>query len=219
MSVLEHPTLILNKGWYAIDATTVSDAFCKMFNDRAKALCEPEFYPYSIEEWIKLDVPDNVPYVETVSGRVRAPEIIITSEFDRIPKRTVVFSRRNLWRRDNYRCQYCGEKPSPDEVTIDHIVPQVRKGPSTFENCALACLSCNQKKDNRTPEEAGMPLVRWVKRNGTFVLEQYHRPKRPNWSPIYSTCRKAIPASWRNFLHDKLDELYWLTELDAHPRD
>ncbi len=218
MSVLETPTLILNKGWYAIDATTAQDAFCMMFAERAKGLCAPEYCPYSIEQWLDLEVREDAPFVIGANEqKIMIPEIIIASEFNKIPERVVVFSRRNLWRRDGGFCQYCGKKPLQDEVTIDHVVPQQRGGKSTFENCVLACLTCNQKKNNRTPEEAGMPLVRWAKEGGEYVLKSYHRPKRPNWSPIYAARRKILPASWRNFIRGKLDELYWLTELDPNP--
>lgn len=70
------------------------------------------------------------------------------------------FSRENLFRRDGYHCLYCGNSFSERQLTIDHIVPRFQGGKTTWLNCATACKKCNNKKDNRTPKEARMPLLK-----------------------------------------------------------
>ena len=66
---------------------------------------------------------------------------------------------RTLFRRDNHRCLYCGQQFSRGELTRDHIIPVSRGGRNKWENVVSACRRCNWTKDNRTPEEAAMPLL------------------------------------------------------------
>jgi 5-methylcytosine-specific restriction endonuclease McrA len=74
-----------------------------------------------------------------------------------IYKNRVPFTKKNVFIRDGYTCQYCGSR---NELTIDHIVPASKGGKNTFENCVAACKPCNNKKNNRTPSEANMFLKR-----------------------------------------------------------
>lgn len=69
---------------------------------------------------------------------------------------TVPLSRRTLINRDNHTCQFCGDMEGP--LTIDHVMPRSRGGMTSWENCVAACLRCNHRKGNRTPEEAQMRL-------------------------------------------------------------
>ena len=71
-------------------------------------------------------------------------------------KTRVPFSKRNILVRDNFTCVYCGKVAH--KLTVDHIIPKSRGGGSTFENCVASCKPCNNKKNNRTPQEAGMSL-------------------------------------------------------------
>ena len=76
------------------------------------------------------------------------------AEYDRLPTAAVSFSRRNIFKRDHWTCQYCGRQPGGDELTIDHVVPRSQGGVSTWENCVLACIDCNKRKADRTPAQA-----------------------------------------------------------------
>ena len=67
--------------------------------------------------------------------------------------------RSRILSRDRYRCQYCGMRGGPFDLTIDHILPRSRGGRTVAENLCAACFACNQRKGNRTPEEARMPLL------------------------------------------------------------
>ncbi len=67
--------------------------------------------------------------------------------------------RTRIYMRDKFRCQYCGEKKAPSELTLDHILPRSRGGDNSPFNVVTACVSCNQRKGNRTPSEARMPLL------------------------------------------------------------
>jgi len=70
-----------------------------------------------------------------------------------------MLTNRTLFQRDRNLCLYCGREFSLRELTRDHIIPVSRGGESIWENCVAACRACNQRKDNRTPEEAGMKLL------------------------------------------------------------
>jgi len=85
------------------------------------------------------------------------PKVIRLIKLVRTVYRTrVPFSKRNVLHRDKFICQYCGIKSN--KMTIDHVIPKSRGGKSTFENCVAACKPCNNKKNDRTPNEAHMPL-------------------------------------------------------------
>lgn len=211
---LDKPVLILNKGWSAIDACTARDAISDVCADKAKFICPETYVPHSMEQWLDLPVSENSPFIQGVMSRIRVPEVIVC-QYDRVPKRKVVFSRRNLWKRDHQRCQYCCVRPKPDDITIDHVVPRSKGGRTSFDNCVLACAKCNRKKDNRTPEQARMSLTKLVRVDGKLVKEHYTKPKVPKWSPIYAMARyNEIPKSWSQFLQGVIDDLYWNTELE-----
>jgi len=79
----------------------------------------------------------------------------IVRRIDRKPPR---FQKRVLFNRDSWSCQYCFEELNYSSITIDHIVPVCKGGPTTWHNCVAACKSCNRKKGGKTLEEAGMKL-------------------------------------------------------------
>jgi len=99
-----------------------------------------------------------------------APSVVRLRRYRKVPHRTQVLSRKNIYIRDSYTCQYCGERFAAKDLTLDHVVPKSRGGASTWENMVTACdnhyvdgkfvRGCNQKKDDRTPEEAGMEVRR-----------------------------------------------------------
>ncbi|PYT21636.1 MAG: HNH endonuclease [Acidobacteria bacterium] len=91
---------------------------------------------------------------------VRLPSVIRLLEYRRIPHQTRALSRKNILMRDRYTCQYCLRTMASAELTLDHVIPRSRSGESAWENLVACCHHCNNRKGNRTPEEAGMRLVR-----------------------------------------------------------
>jgi 5-methylcytosine-specific restriction endonuclease McrA len=88
------------------------------------------------------------------------PSVIRLLEYRRIPHQTRALSRKNILMRDRYTCQYCQKSAPHVELTLDHVVPRSRAGETTWENLVACCHQCNNRKGNRTPEEAGMRLIR-----------------------------------------------------------
>lgn len=93
------------------------------------------------------------------SGHYHAvPKIVVTNKYVKYRKEWLP-TKRNIFLRDNYTCQYCGSD-APETLTLDHVLPRSRRGKNTWENLVASCYACNCRKGNRTPEEAEMPLLR-----------------------------------------------------------
>lgn len=94
--------------------------------------------------------------VRSPSTVLPVPSVIRLKRYIRRPHHFAVpFNRRNVLRRDGFTCQYCG---SQDDLTLDHVMPRSRGGRHEWTNVITACRSCNQRKGDRTPEEAQMPM-------------------------------------------------------------
>ena len=187
---LQRPTLVLNRNWQPIHVATVARALVLLWNESARVVDPIDFQTYVWEDWSKLRPRDGDAFIQAVRFRLRVPEVITLTEYDRLPTAAVTFSRRNLFKRDHFTCQYCGAQPGSEELTVDHVVPRAQGGPSRWENCVLACVACNKRKADRTPQQAGLKLKR--------------TPVRPNWNPLYGFHDMRI-ESWSKFL----SEAYW----------
>ena len=193
---LQRPTLVLNRNWQPVNVATVARALIMVWNEAARVVDPVDYQLYDWEDWSQL-VPDrDEPFIQSVQQRLRVPEVVTLTEFDRLPSAAVTFSRRNVFKRDRYTCQYCNQQPGGDELTIDHVVPRAQGGESSWTNCVLACLDCNAHKADRTPEQAKMRLRK--------------TPERPTWRPLYSEHVGRL-ESWSKFI----SEAYWSAELET----
>jgi len=110
------------------------------------------------------------------------PSVIRISSYIYVPHKNIDLSRKNILRRDGMRCQYCGSPSAP--LTIDHIIPRSRGGGDTWENLTTACIVCNNRKGNRTPEEARMRLLTQPRKpNHVLFLRQYIGRVDESWKP------------------------------------
>lgn len=194
--ILSRPTLVLNRNWQPVGVATVARTLVKLFNGSARVVDPNDYQLYSWADWSRLAPVDGEPFIQTTSIRMRVPEVIRLVQFDRMPWRTVAFSRRNIFKRDAFTCQYCGKKPGSEDLTIDHVTPRSRGGATTWSNCVVACIDCNSRKANRTPDEARMPLKQ--------------APTQPKWKPFYASHGVKID-SWAKFI----SEVYWNVELET----
>jgi 5-methylcytosine-specific restriction endonuclease McrA len=115
------------------------------------------------------------------------PTVIRLRYYVRLPYNEIPLTRRNVFARDCHTCQYCG--CTGDDLTLDHVFPRSRRGGDTWENLVTACVRCNVKKGNRTPEEAEMPLM--------------HPPRRPH-SSLFFEVRKYLRSGshpeWQKYV-------------------
>ena len=223
-SVLKRPTLVLNRNWQPVGVATVAKALTKVWNESARIVDPADYQQYSWDDWSRLRPADGELAIQTRHFPLRVPEVVTLTKYDRLPSNAVTFSRRNVFKRDKFACQYCGRQgrsdhsiraeesndghwqshgssanrrrrqPGSEELTIDHVVPRAQGGTSSWTNCVLACIDCNSRKADRTPEQARMPLR--------------SQPVRPTWRPLYAA-RGARIESWSRFI----SESYWNVEL------
>lgn len=122
-------------------------------------------------------------YVRSTSSRHAWPSIVRLSLYVRIPYRRILLSRKNVLRRDQNTCQYCGSR---GQLTIDHVHPKSRGGKDVWENLVAACVPCNNKKGSRTPEQAGLSLSR--------------RPFRPSHVMFIRDFVGRLDETWKPYL-------------------
>lgn len=145
----------------------------------------------SVERAIVLVLLDKADVVHTHAGRfVRSarlslpfPSIVRLRSYVRVPYRNIMLTRKNVLRRDRFRCQYCGAR---ERLTIDHVLPRSRAGKDTWENLVTACTSCNSRKGSRTPDEANMDLAR--------------KPFRPSHVMFIRDFVGSVEDTWKPYL-------------------
>ena len=167
-----HHTLLLNAGFEPLRVVSWQRAFILIFQDKVEILEE-----YSTD-------------IHTVSRSFKIPAVIKLRRWVNLKKHSPVirFSRANLYARDEYRCQYCYKRFSDRELTMDHVKPAFKGGKKTWDNIVTACVKCNQKKSDKSPEEAGMKLL--------------SKPKIPTWLPgFYNSIQtRAAHVLWEPYL-------------------
>jgi 5-methylcytosine-specific restriction endonuclease McrA len=165
---LKSKVLVLNQSYEPISICSVKKAILLLLLTKAE-----------------LIAPKDGLVLRSVNNKVPLPSIIRLSRYIKIPHKKIELSRKNILRRDGYRCQYCGT--TSGNLTVDHIIPKSRGGTDTWENLVTACISCNNKKGNRTPEEAGMKLLA--------------KPRKPNHIIfIKSFVGSSIDSQWKPYL-------------------
>lgn len=190
-SLNKDTVLVLNKNWQAINICTPADALSMMYSNTATGLDikgKDDMVPLEWKNWIELECSEDDNYVQTIQGNIKIPKIIILCRYDKVPKKRPKITRKGIWLRDQGVCQYTGKKVKPNEGNIDHVVPKSRGGKTDWTNCVLAHKKVNAKKADRTPEEAGLKLIR-----------QPYIPKELPMS-FYITNKYDI-QEWRIFLN------------------
>jgi 5-methylcytosine-specific restriction endonuclease McrA len=137
--------LLLNASEEILDIIDWVRAIKLLFAEKAEK-------PYNHEDCYKI---------KTSNGYFELPSVIILRDYVHVPfVRSKSPSKRNVYRRDGNRCQYCGCHLNARNSSIDHVMPRSRGGGHSWSNMVSACKPCNRKKANRTPEEAGMRLAK-----------------------------------------------------------
>ncbi|MCD4830920.1 MAG: HNH endonuclease [Anaerohalosphaeraceae bacterium] len=203
-SALGCSVLVLNKYYMPLRIITVKRAFAMLCKQLAEVIAceEGQFYNYDFHSWRDVSQvrhsfePNAHDWISTVNFEIAVPRIVRLLFYDRMPRIDVKFNRRNIFARDANKCQYCGRKFSPSELSLDHVVPRSMGGDASWENLVCACTKCNSKKGGRTPKQAKMKLIKppaKPKRSPTVRLHMNHEKYR----------------SWKQFL----DSAYWSVEL------
>jgi len=183
MALDNYPALVLNAdfrplSYFPLSLWSWQDSIKAVFLDRVNVISE---YDRS---------------VHSPSCQIRLPSVIALKEYVPMNRRPA-FTRFNVFLRDRFICQYCGDPFAAEDLTFDHVVPRVKGGRTTWDNVVTACEPCNLFKGHRSITEAGMRLLRTTREPTSFELQENGRAFPPNF----------LHASWRDFL-------YWDSELD-----
>ena len=159
--------LILNQNYEPMSVINVRKAIVLLYLGKAELIAEKDGIS-----------------VRSVSSTYPFPSIVRLSMYVRVPYKKIILSRKNILRRDGHRCQYCGR--GDVALTVDHVFPLSRGGDETWENLVTACVACNNKKGDGTPDESRMPLRR--------------RPMRPNHVTFISHYVGSMDERWKPYL-------------------
>jgi 5-methylcytosine-specific restriction endonuclease McrA len=124
--------------------------------------------------------------LRTVSHAYPMPSVIRLNRYVNAPYKGVTLTRQNVFKRDNFECQYCGAKR---DLSLDHVIPSSRGGAHAWHNLVTACKKCNARKGDYTPEEAGMPLKR--------------KPFKPSYALFLRDTTDSNFNEWDEFLDAK----------------
>jgi 5-methylcytosine-specific restriction endonuclease McrA len=165
---MHHATLVLDQSYRPVKLIDWQRALCMSFLGKVEI----------------IDSHDVV--IRTVSASFGIPAVVRLLRHVHSRPLPARFSRRNVFVRDDYTCQYCGSRR---DLTMDHVVPRSRGGRTNWTNVVTACAPCNRRKGNKTVEEAGMALCRPA--------------KRPQWIPrkALNLADQRVPEVWRPWIH------------------
>jgi len=204
---LQSSVLVLNRSFVPVHLVTARRAFCMLFKAIAEVVCieDGRLELHNFRSWQEVSefkrqnglAPEESEWVSTVSFQIEVPRVVRLLLYNRYPNRRVSFNRRNIFARDENRCQYCGQQFPTSELSLDHVVPLCRGGRTVWTNVVCACTRCNKRKGGRLPQEAGMKLIR--------------EPFEPRFNPLIRLrIRRKKYYSWKQFL----DEAYWSVTLE-----
>ena len=198
-SPLDGSVLVLNRFYMAVHVVSVRRSLVLLYRDLAEVIHveNGQYFNYDFESWLELsefisadpenDANETMDWIRSVNFSIQVPRVVRLNFYDKVPQLTLRFNRRNLFARDGNSCQYCGKVFPLSQLSFDHVDPRSRGGKTTWENVVCCCLKCNTRKGDRTPEQAGMKLIR--------------KPVRPRQNPLLSV-KMDNPkyVSWKTFL-------------------
>lgn len=157
--------LVLNLDFTPITICTVQRAFLLVFLEKADLISESQRQK-----------------LHSISRSFPMPAVIKLKNYINLPYRGVMLSRDNVFKRDGYKCLYCGSRK---DLTLDHVYPKARGGKTTWSNLATACKRCNSKKGDFLPEEVEMPLpYKPFKPSYVMFLREFSGYDYDEWKPF-----------------------------------
>ena len=189
-----YQTLILNQHYRAHEVIDWKDAVTRMFSGKVEVLVQYDEVLAHIDRQTLGTFPELKRALRQVIGTdaeemtIKVPAVAVLRRKISATKTGVKFSKINVCLRDDFRCQFCGKKLPMSQLNYDHVVPRSKGGRTTWDNIVMSCLPCNDRKRDRTPEEAGMPLLSVPVRPKVLPMnEPYIDPQR-------------VPPEWEGFI-------------------
>lgn len=197
-ALLEYPVLVLNRFWQPVHTCSVRRSVHLLCVGNAHVVQvegEERFNSHDLSSWIRYS--NDTEAAEMIHGAriaICVPKVIVLSVYDRLPRLEVKFTRRNVFLRDKFTCQYC-EKILPEaQLNLDHVTPRDKGGRTTWDNIVTSCFRCNTRKGNKLPQDANM--------------YPHSKPFAPRWRPLFGMHENGLAdASWSYFLHQTRDDI------------
>tara|TARA_B100001769_G_C22104090_1_gene596317 strand:- start:2186 stop:2683 length:498 start_codon:yes stop_codon:yes gene_type:complete len=161
--------LVLNADYTPINITDLKRAFNLIYKGKAEIIKHNIIYP-----------------IITELRKFKRPTIIRLLSYVSIPFRKVTLNRKNIFRRDRYKCLYCGEK-NKNKLTIDHVTPKSKGGKNTWENLVTCCKRCNSHKDDKLPYQTNLQLI--------------YKPYKPTYLEFIKNITAEQSSDWTSFIH------------------
>lgn len=121
----------------------------------------------------KIEILSNWDFSHPVSVKFTSPAVVRLVYKNRWMPKIAKFNRKAILKRDYYICQYCGYAGTPNQLSVDHVIPRSCGGSNSFDNCVTCCKPCNSRKGNRTPEQANMKLLNKPEPPKRFIVNEY----------------------------------------------
>lgn len=173
-------TLLLNANWEPLHFISDWRAVRLLMNGRGEVIYDfVTGVPAVWDEAFTSPGPDERSPLKSIA----VPATLRLRKFVNKRWKAPRFRKNVLFNRDNWQCQYCGGRPNRRSMEVEHVLPVSRGGKTTWLNCVAACHSCNKRKDNKTPEEAGMPLLK--KPAVPTTLHFWDSAKSNDWHPSW----------------------------------
>ena len=193
--------LVLNRFYLAVHVVNVRRAFGLLYREHAEVLDlnEGQYANYDFETWLEMselraeERQEADDWIRSVSFEILVPRVIRLLYFDKVPRQSTRFNRKNLFARDNNQCQYCARVLPANQLSIDHVMPRSQNGQTTWENVVACCVKCNTKKGGRTPQQAHMNLMRPPSKpkNNPLFADKLSNPKYETWRAFVGRCAPA----------------------------
>ena len=195
MNLLNENVLVLNKHYLAVQVAIAKEAINALVKGSAQVV-DHEYTTYDLDQWHKYTRNASEEIREIYLGMIRSPSThLFIPHVVRFPDceytnpliKSVKYSRKNIYSRDNYTCQYCREHFQKDLLTLDHVIPKSKGGKSNWTNIVTCCKSCNSSKGDKLLKDLGWELLK--------------KPTSPRWeSHTGSPFRKHKKRYWEPFL-------------------
>lgn len=201
---LRASVLVLNKLYMAVRVVSARRAFTLLYKRDAEALDTDDgrIAAFDFPAWIDHSGAraaangHGTEFVRTPRHRLLVPRVIRLVDYADMPRRQVRFSRRSVLARDGHRCQYCGRQLPAGLLSLDHVVPRSLGGGSTWTNIVAACNACNTRKGGRSPQQAGMRLLRppVAPRRNPLIALRLQQEKYSLWRLFLDEASLAVEA-------------------------
>ncbi|WP_234044418.1 HNH endonuclease [Haloferula rosea] len=189
---LHRSVLVLNRFWQPVQTCSAKRALKLLCLGHAQILQtegEERFRTHDFSSWLEYSATGVVSdLVHSVNLALGVPRIVVLTEYDKYPRLEVRLTRRNVFLRDQFTCQYCAKVFPEPELNLDHVMPRDKGGGTTWENIVTSCIRCNTRKANKLPKEANMHPLK--------------KPATPRWRPVFGLrgYQGPLDKTWDHFL-------------------